>query len=211
MAPALRDPVVPGGAEPPRVEVGGVPQDVGVARVSWFTLSALVSPGLIAGWSCSRISAPAIVVAQDRTAVTCSLSHARPPRWCTTRCPVSSGWSSSACTDMCGSCGTPVATCRAVPRGSPRGLGWPGPTCTITHSAWSCACPAARVHWSSVVTNHSGVRAWGRGHRGSGPATSALGSRCSLSVSMSWRMYMRAAGGWYAAHRVGRDRPPRQR
>ena len=31
MAPGLRDPVVPGGAEPPRVEVGGVPPDVGVA------------------------------------------------------------------------------------------------------------------------------------------------------------------------------------
>ena len=32
MAPGLRDPVVPGGAEPPRVEVGGVPPDVGVAE-----------------------------------------------------------------------------------------------------------------------------------------------------------------------------------
>ena len=31
VAPSLRDPVVPGGAEPPRVEVGGVPSDVGVA------------------------------------------------------------------------------------------------------------------------------------------------------------------------------------
>ena len=31
VAPGLRDPVVPGGAEPPRVEVGGVPPDVGVA------------------------------------------------------------------------------------------------------------------------------------------------------------------------------------
>ena len=95
--------------------------------VSWSMLSALVSPGLIAGWSCSRISAPATVLAQDRSAVTCSLSHAGPPRWCTTKCPVSSGWSSSACTAMCGSCGTPVATSRAVPRGSPRGSGWPAP------------------------------------------------------------------------------------
>ena len=69
---------------------------------------------------------------------------------------------------MCGSCGTSVATRRVVPRGSPRGLGWPAPTCTITHSVWSCACSVARVHWSSVVTNHSGVGAWGRGHRGSG-------------------------------------------
>ena len=43
------------------------------------TLSALVSPGLIAGWSCSRISAPATVLAQDRSAVTCSLSHAGAP------------------------------------------------------------------------------------------------------------------------------------
>ena len=95
----------------------------GWLRVSWSTLSALVSRGLIAGWLCSRISAPAIVNAQARSAVTCSLSHAGPPRWCTTRCPVSSGWSSSACTAMCGSCGTPVATSRAVPRGSPRGFG----------------------------------------------------------------------------------------
>ena len=31
MAPGLRDPVVSGGAEPPRIEVGGVPPDVGVA------------------------------------------------------------------------------------------------------------------------------------------------------------------------------------
>ena len=138
--------------------------------VSWSTLSALVSLGLIAGWSCSRICAPVIVLAQDRSAVTCSLSHAGPPRWCTTRCPVSSGWSSNACTTICGSCGTPVATSRAVPRGSPRGSGWPAPTCTITHSARSCACPVAWVHWSSVVTSHNGVGAWGRGRRGSGHA-----------------------------------------
>ena len=38
--------------------------------VSWSTLSALLLLGLIAGWSCSRISAPAIVLAQDRIAVT---------------------------------------------------------------------------------------------------------------------------------------------
>ena len=44
--------------------------------VIWSTLSALVSSGRIAGWSWSRISAPAIVLAQDRSAVTCSLSHA---------------------------------------------------------------------------------------------------------------------------------------
>ena len=31
MATGLRNPVVPGGAEPPRVEVGGVPPDVGLA------------------------------------------------------------------------------------------------------------------------------------------------------------------------------------
>ena len=124
---------------------------------------------------------------------------------------MSSGWSSGACTAMCGSCGTPVATSRAVPRGSPRGLDWAAPTCTITHLVWNCACPAAWVHWSFVVTNHTGVGAWGRGRRGSGHATSALGSRCSLSASTSWRMYMRAAGGWYAAPRVGGDRPPRRR
>ena len=32
MAPVVRDPVVPGGAEPPHVEVGGVLPDVRVAR-----------------------------------------------------------------------------------------------------------------------------------------------------------------------------------
>ena len=32
MAPGLRDPVVPSVAEPPRVEVGGVPPDVGMAK-----------------------------------------------------------------------------------------------------------------------------------------------------------------------------------
>ena len=31
MAPGLRNPVVPGGTEPPRVEVGIVPPDIGVA------------------------------------------------------------------------------------------------------------------------------------------------------------------------------------
>ena len=96
VAPGLPDPVLPGGAEPPCVGVSGVPPDVGVAGVSLSTLSALVSPGRTAGWSCIRTSAPAIVLAQDRSAVTCSLSHAAPPRWCTTRCPVSSVWSSSA-------------------------------------------------------------------------------------------------------------------
>ena len=49
------------------------------------------------------------------------------------------------------------------------------PTCTITHSARSCACPAAWVHWSSVVTSHNGVGAWGRGRKGSGHATSRVG------------------------------------
>ena len=98
--------------------------------VSWSTLSSLVLPGLIAGWSCSQISAQAIMLAQDRSAVTCSWSHAGPPRWCTTRCPVSSGWSSSACTAMCGSCGNPVATSRAVPQGESTG---PGLACPDLH------------------------------------------------------------------------------
>ena len=53
--------------------------------------------------------------------------------------------------------------------GEPAG---PAATCTIVHSAWSCACSVAPVHWSSVVTNHTGVGAWGRGHGGSGHATS---------------------------------------
>ena len=112
---------------------------------------------------------------------------------------------------MCGSCGTSVTTSRAVPRGSPRGPGWPAATCTITHSAWSCACSVARVHWLSVVAIHTGVGAWGRGHRGSGHATSALCSWCSPSVSTSRRMYRRAAGGWHAAPCVGEDGLPRRR
>ena len=40
LAPGLWDPVVPGGAEPPRVEVGRVPSDVGVARGSVGPYSA---------------------------------------------------------------------------------------------------------------------------------------------------------------------------
>ena len=99
----------------------------GLPAVSWSTLSALVSSGRTAGWSWSWTSAPAIVLAQDPSTVTCSLSHAGPPRWCTTRCPVSSSWSSSVCTAMCGSCGTSVATSRAVPRGSPQGPWLPRP------------------------------------------------------------------------------------
>ena len=51
------------------------------------------------------------------------------PRWCTTRCPMSSGWSSSACTAMCGSCGTSVTTSRAVPRGA----SGPGLACPHLH------------------------------------------------------------------------------
>ena len=82
---------------------------------------------------------------------------------------------------------------------SPGRLCWPSPTCTITHSARSRACFVARAHWSSVATSHTGVGAWGRGRRGSGHATSALGSWRSPSTSTSRRMYRRAAGGWYAA------------
>ena len=98
------------GLSQPALRFANCHRTSGWLGVSWSTLSALVSQGLIAGWSCSRISAPAIVLAQDRSAVTCSLSHAGPPRWCTTRCPVSSSWLSKACTAMCGSCGTSVAT-----------------------------------------------------------------------------------------------------
>ena len=174
MAPGLRDPVVPGGAEPIPLRSGECHRTSGWLGVSWSMLSALVLPGRTSGWSCSRTSAPAIMPAVDQSGVTCSLSHTGPPRWCTTRCPVSSGWSPSACTAMCGWCGTSVTTSRAVPRGSPRGLGWPTPTCTITHSVRSCVCSFAQVHSSSVVINHTGVGAWGRGHRGSSHATSAF-------------------------------------
>ena len=68
--------------------------------------------------------------------------------------------------------------------GESTGPGWPAPTCSITNSARSCACFVALTHWSSMATNHTGVGAWGRGHRGSGHATSALGSWCSPSASM---------------------------
>ena len=43
VAPGLWDPVVPGGAEPPRVEVGRVPPDVGVA---WGQLVHAQRPGV---------------------------------------------------------------------------------------------------------------------------------------------------------------------
>ena len=79
------------------------------------------------------------------------------------------------------------------------GPGLACPHSTITHSVWSCACSVARVHWLSVLTNHTGVGAWGRGHRSSGHATSTLGSWCSPFASTPCRMYMRAAGGWDAA------------
>ena len=99
---------------------------------------------------------------------------------------MSSGLSSGACTAMCGLCSISVTTSRAVPRWSPRGVRWPAPTSTITHSVWSCACSVARVHWSSVVTNHTGVGAWGRGHRGSGHATSALGVAEDVQEGRRW-------------------------
>ena len=54
-----------------------------------------------------------------------------------------------------------------------------------------------------MVTNHTGVSAWGRSRRSSGHATSVLGSWCSPPASTSRRMYRRAAGGWYAAACVG--------
>ena len=44
--------------------------------VSWSRFSALVSWGRIVGWSQSRTSAPAILLAKDRSAVMCSPSHA---------------------------------------------------------------------------------------------------------------------------------------
>ena len=207
VAPGLRDPVVPGGAELPRVVFGGVPSDIGPCRgVSLSTFIARMSSGQIAGCSMGWTSAPVIMLAQDRSEVTCSLSDAGPPRWCTTRCPVLSGSFSSVCTAMCGSCSTSIAGSGVVPQGSPRGLGRPAPTCTITRSARSCACSVARAHRSSVVANDTGVGRWGRGRRGSGHATSALGSWCSPSTSMSQRMYRRAVGGWYAAPCVGGDR-----
>ena len=170
--------------------------------VSWSTLSALVSPGLIAGWSCSRTSALAIVLAEDRSAVTCSLSHAGPPRWCTTRCPVSSSWSSSACTAMCGSCGSSVATSRAVPRGSPRGLGWPAPTCTITHLAWSCAFP--RRSGALIVRGHQPHR-----RRRVGPGAQGLGPhhiRVRLPV-LAFREYV--VEHVHEGHQRVVRRPPR--
>ena len=163
VAPGLLDPVVPGGAEPPCFEVGGVPLDVGVAVGQ-----------LVHAQRPTVVSAPAIMLTKNQSAVRCSLSHAGPLRWCTTRCTVCSSLSSSERTAMSESCGTSVGTSRAVQRGSPRGLRWPAPNCTITHSAWSCACSVARAHWSSVVTNHTGVGARGPWHRCSGHATSAF-------------------------------------
>ena len=171
--PDASEEVVPGGAEPPCVEVGGVPSDVTVAGGQ---LVHVQRPGVVRAdyWVVveSDLSS-ADLLAQDRSAVTCFLSHTGPPRWCSMRCPVSSGWAWSVCTAMCGSCGTSVATSRVVLRGGPRGLGWPAPTCTIAHSARSCACSVTRAHWSSLVTNHTGLSAWGRGRRGSGHARSA--------------------------------------
>ena len=209
LAPGLGDQVVPVGAESAPLRSADCHGTSGWPGDSWLGFSARVLSGRIAGWLWSRTSALAIVLAQDQSAFTCSLSHAGPPRWCTTRCHVSSGWSSSVCTAMCWSCGTSVATSRMVLWGSPRGLGWPAPTCTIRPiSPRSCACSVARAHWSSVVTNHTGVGAWGRGRRGSGLTTSALGSWCSPSASTLRRMYRKAAGGWYAAPCVGGDRLP---
>ena len=69
---------------------------------------------------------------------------------------------------MCGTCGTAVATSKVVPQGSPQGMGWHVPTCTITHSDKNCACSAAWAHWSSGVTKHTCVGAWGCGNRVSG-------------------------------------------
>ena len=101
VAPGLSDPVLSRGAEPPRVEVGGVPPDVGMAggqlvhaqrpSVAEADRRVVVQSDL-----CSTT-----VLAQGRSAVTCSPSHAGPLRWCITRCPLSSGCSSSACTAMC--------------------------------------------------------------------------------------------------------------
>ena len=208
MAPGLWDPVVPGGAEPPRIEVGAVPSDVGVA-----------------GGQLVQVQHPGVVGADCRVVVEWDLSpgnRARPgperhyvlpePRrasalvhhqvsrvfrlvlQCVHR-HVSVVWHLRS--HQQGGAG-----------GGPRGLGWPAPTCTITQSARSCASSVAQAHWLSVVTHHTGVGAWARGHRGSGHTTSALGFLCSPSASTSRRMYRRATGGWYAAPCVGRDRLP---
>ena len=181
MAPGLRDPVVASGA----LRVAECHLKSGWLGVNWSTLSARVSSGRFAVGSWSRTSAPATVLAQDRSAVMCPLSHTGPPRWCTSRCPASSSWSSSVCTAMCGFCGTAVATSWLVLRVSTGGLGWPPQTCTITHSVRSCACSVAWAHWPSLVISHTGVGAWGRERRDSCHATSALGAWCSPSVSPS--------------------------
>ena len=96
----------PVGLSHPGLRAGDCHLRSGWPGVNFSTLSARVLLGRAALLSWNRNSAPATVLAKDWSAVRCSQSHAGPPRWCTTSCPASSGWYSSVCTAMCGSCGT---------------------------------------------------------------------------------------------------------
>ena len=130
VGPGLRDPVVSGGVEPSRVEGRGVPPDIGVGGGQLVDArghrAISVPPGgrgirpQLRPWCLARTGAPL------------GAPRATPgsPRWCSTRCPATSDWSSSACGAMCGSCGAAVATSRVASRGSPRG---PGLACLHVH------------------------------------------------------------------------------
>ena len=199
MAASLGNPIVSDGAEPSRVEGGGVPLDVGVAG------------GQLVDAQCrSVVWAGCWVVSESDLS---SSDGARPgserrqefpePRWASALAHHQVPCVLRLVLQRVHPHVWIVWHCRSHQQGgaavSPRGLGWPGPTCTITDSAQRCPCSAAQVHWSSVVTNHTVVGTWSRGRRVSGCATSALGARRSPSASTSRRMSMRAAGGLYAA------------
>ena len=185
MARGLRDSIVTAGAEPSRVEGSRVPLDVAVAggqlvyvqcqSVNGADCRVVVEPDLGSGDRARPGSERRQVLPELRWAS--ALMHHQVPRVVSLVL--------QRVHRQCGSCGTAVATSRVVQRGDPRGLGWPAPSCTITHSAQSCACSASRAHWLSVVTNHTDVGAWDRGRRGLGHATSALGAWCSPSTSTS--------------------------
>ena len=76
VAPGFRDPILSSGAEQSCFEGGRGPFDVGVAGGQLVYAHGQSLFGRVARWSWNKTSAPVTVLAQDRSAIRCSRTHA---------------------------------------------------------------------------------------------------------------------------------------
>ena len=211
MAPGLRDPVVPGGAEPPRVEVGGVPPDVGVAGgqlvhaqrpgVAGADRRVVVQPDFRSGDrtcpgpECRHMfleprRASALVHHQVSRVLRLVLQHVLCHVWVVRH---------------------PRSYQQGGAMGESTGFGLACP-----HLQYYPLGPELRLPrrlGALVVRGHQPQR-----RRRVGPGAQGLGP-CHIRVRLlvpAFREHVvedvhEGCGGWYAAPRVGGDRPPRRR